>query len=162
MKVVTAPNRVMVEETDIQIFLAGGITNCPEWQDVVIAKLEDTPGVLYNPRRKNFPIHDPGAAQEQIRWEFEHLEKADLFSIWFCNAPSDQPICMYELGRNLARFEHSNLPGFVVVGVEPGYRREQDVYHQVRNAQGPSFPICQSLDEFVNEIRGVIHDWGMG
>jgi len=51
------------------IFLAGGITGCPQWQSTVTNKLlsEDASGgVLYNPRRADFPMSDPTAAQAQF------------------------------------------------------------------------------------------------
>ena len=110
------------------VFLAGGITNCPDWQKETISLLADELITILNPRRKNFPIHDPNAAKEQIEWEFHALNNANIFSMWFCNANSDQPICMYELGRHLAL--HSNNLDAVVIGIEPGYRRAQDVFIQ--------------------------------
>jgi len=83
--------------------------------------------VLLNPRRENFPIHDPSAAREQIKWEFHALNNCDIFSIWFSRGPSVQPICMYELGRHLALCGRNRI----VIDVEPGYKREQDVRIQV-------------------------------
>ncbi len=38
--------------------------------------LSDTDWVLLNPRRKNFPRHDPAAAEQQIKWEYNHLRVA--------------------------------------------------------------------------------------
>lgn len=128
MKVITAPESLYKGEMP-KVFLAGGITNCPWWQNDVIAMLTNYEGVLYNPRRKNFPIENPNAAKEQIEWEFHALNNSDIFSIWFSNAESDQPICMYELGRHVARLsENINK---IVIGIEPGYKREQDVRIQM-------------------------------
>jgi hypothetical protein len=111
-------------------FLAGGITGCPEWQTSIIEMLSEKDGILFNPRRPNFPIHDPNAAREQITWEFNALERADVFSMWFSNCASDQPICFYELGRHLAlRKMYGDLDN-VVIGVEKGFKRSQDVYIQ--------------------------------
>ena len=62
-----APNR---EKTSFpykkSLFLAGGITGCPDWQKEMIHLLNDEPILIYSPRRKNFPIHNPNAAYEQI------------------------------------------------------------------------------------------------
>jgi len=110
------------------VFLAGGITNCPDWQQEVVGLLSDELITLLNPRRKNFPIEYPNAAQEQIEWEFHRLNNADIFSMWFSGSDSDQPICMYELGRHLVL--HKDHPETIVIGVEPGYRRTQDVMIQ--------------------------------
>jgi hypothetical protein len=113
------------------VFLAGGITNCPEWQKQVIVGLKNVQvGTLLNPRRENFPIHDPNASKEQITWEYRGLHMADVFSMWFCKGKSDQPICFYELGRYLALRQVDKQLDRVVIGVEEGFHRSQDVYIQ--------------------------------
>jgi hypothetical protein len=48
--------------------LAGGITGCPDWQSKLINLLRNEDIVIFNLRRKNFPIHDPTAVEEQIKW----------------------------------------------------------------------------------------------
>lgn len=126
MKVIIAPNKI--EKTDLPtVFLAGGITDCPEWQDDIIRLLgRYGDAILLNPRRKNFPIHDPEAAEEQITWEFHALNNCDIFSMWFSASESVQPICMYELGRHLALKSPDRMDR-IVIGIEPGYKRERDV-----------------------------------
>lgn len=138
MKVFTAPEEVVIEDDEITVFLAGGICNCPDWQKEVINQLrtieengEDLSHlVVLNPRREKFPIDDPSASGVQIKWEFDMLNQANIFSMYFCNSPSDQPICMYELGRNLMK--HSKE--LVVITVEEGYRRKNDVIIQTELA----------------------------
>lgn len=143
MKIITAPERF--DGPGFSCFLAGGITNCPDWQKQVINYIKEYESKnsilehfnIYNPRRENFPIHIPTAAQEQIKWEYNYLNYCDIFSIYFCNSPSDQPICMYELGRYLllykqlypASYEHR-----VIISIESGYKREQDVIIQTQLA----------------------------
>ena len=141
MKVITAPQDYEPQEHDILCFLAGGITNCDDWQKEVIECLQYVnPGTLivFNPRREDFPIHDPIAAKEQITWEFENLNKADIFSMYFCSGESDQPICMYELGRHLERmikdYPYIEIADRIVVSVEDGYRRKNDVIIQTKLA----------------------------
>ena len=73
VKVITAVEQYEKQPGEVTCFLAGGITDCGEWQDEVIKYLTevevDLSGlVLLNPRRKNFPIHDPNASNEQITW----------------------------------------------------------------------------------------------
>jgi hypothetical protein len=133
MKVITAPNKI-IENNKPTIFLAGGITNCDEWQDKLIQILQPYDfAILLNPRRRNFPIHDKNAAQEQIEWEYNALNNADVFTMWFSASPvSVQPICMYEYGRHLAIRQYKKELHKVVVGVEEGYLRKQDVYIQTK------------------------------
>ena len=137
LKVVTAPEIVEFTPNSIKVFLACGIQKCPMWQDMVIENFKvvemesDVDLYLINPRRKNFPINDPSAAEEQIRWEFEMLEKCDIFSMYFANTlESDQPICFYELGRNIERMKHRFPEDWfyrIVVTCELGFRRWKDV-----------------------------------
>lgn len=147
MRIITAPNHYHYNKGDIRCFLAGGITNCPDWQSEVISCLQKEENkkngtdlsrlVIFNPRRSNFPINDPNVAEQQITWEFDHLEKCDIFSMYFCNSDSDQPICMYELGRNLLKIHRDwsdNWNSRIIVSVENGYRRQKDVEIQVNLA----------------------------
>ena len=139
MKLFTAvENPEFVKTNEVACFLAGGITNCAEWQDAVIKCIEesneDTEKLLiFNPRRKNFPIHDPNASKEQIEWEFKYLDGCDIFSMYFCAGDSDQPICMYELGRNICRIQQrfpNDWKDRIIISAESGYKRFQDVIIQ--------------------------------
>ena len=130
MNVIIAPEPIDGIIEGVTCFLAGGIQQTPEWQLDVIKMLEPHEGILLNPRRPNFPIHDPNAAREQITWEFNALDRADVFSMWFSNCPSDQPICFLELGRHVALRKMFGDLEHVVIGVEKGFKRSQDVYIQ--------------------------------
>lgn len=134
MRVITAPAPLDLRDDEVAVFLAGGITDCPNWQAEIIRELKstasDTKIVLLNPRRDNFPINDPNATEEQITWEFAALERMDIFSMYFCSGTSDQPICMYELGRNICRMQMrfpADWEKRIVITQEHGYRRFADV-----------------------------------
>ncbi len=129
------------------LFLAGGITDCPDWQAELVDMLKDTGLTLLNPRRKNFPIHDHLAAHEQITWEHEMLKRANAISFWF---PKETlcPIVLYELGA------WSVQPKQIFVGAEKGYKRLQDVRIQTSLAR-PSVHITESLDLLQAQIK----DW---
>lgn len=141
MKVITAPEKYTLKEGEVSVFLAGGITNCPNWQKEIIGYLRgfhhSNKLVVFNPRRENFPIHDSSAVYEQIHWEFQALEKMDIFSMYFCSGESVQPICLYELGRNLVRMQMRypiDWKDRIVISVEDGYKRKQDVFIQTQLA----------------------------
>ena len=121
----------------LSVFLAGGITRCKDWQSEVIKCLSGTEIVICNPRRKTFDITDPSATQNQIKWEFRMLEMTDIFSMYFCAGESDQPICMYELGRNIVRMQQRfpySWSDRIVISVEEGYSRSFDVCMQTKLA----------------------------
>ena len=149
------------------VFLAGGITQCPEWQQELVALIHnlapELPGTLLNPRRKDFPMEDPNAAVEQIKWEYAALNAADVFSMWFSAGPSVQPICMYELGRHLARFQWGahNLAK-IVIGIAPGYLRAQDVRIQTQlvidSMSNPAIEIVDTLDAHAAKIIEAVQE----
>ncbi len=128
------------------VFLAGGITGCPGWQEpMASALIEGTKNlVVFNPRRANFPIHDPKAAEAQITWEHRHLRASSAVSFWFCK-DTVQPIVLYELGA------WSMTSKSIFVGVEPGYPREQDVRIQTRLIR-PEVQIASTLDGLVKQV----------
>lgn len=159
MKVITAVESYHPNDEEVCVFLAGGITKCPDWQKAVISELEkhELPKlVVFNPRRENFPIDNPNASQEQIEWEFHWLERMDIFSMYFSAGESVQPICMYELGRNLFAMVHRGCLDRCVISVEKGYKREQDVVIQTRLAIGKDIVITDATpDKHAMEIVDV-------
>ncbi len=146
MQYIEAPSRE--EPKHSSIFLAGGITNCPDWQSQIIEKLRDLDVTVFNPRRKNFPIDNLNAAEEQIRWEYERLRRADLISFWFSEGSSN-PIVLFELG---AAFERTTP---LVIGVHPAYLRKQDVEIQTM-LRKPNLRISYNLDELIDRIRATL------
>jgi hypothetical protein len=141
-KYIEAPQTYSGNETSI--FLAGGITGCPDWQFLIGTSLQIlTDLVVFNPRRKNFVMHKD-AAREQIAWEHEHLRKATAISFWF---PHETlcPIVLYELGA------WSMTDKKIFIGVDPGYQRAEDVQIQTALVR-PDVPIAASLDELAANI----------
>lgn len=162
MRVITAPNEYTRKDSDICCFLAGGISNCHDWQTEVIKILEsmELGGVnienlvIFNPRRKNFPGNDYKVAEQQIEWEYKLLEQADIFSIYFSSG-SEQPICMYELGRNvLYQMQHgNNWADRIIISVEDGYKRKLDVNVQIKLATGSKEFVTNSATPTIHAAR---------
>ena len=148
MNYIEAPDEFTGKETSL--FLAGGITRCPDWQQEVVKALKYEPITLLNPRRKNFPIGDSTASLEQIKWEHRHLRKASAISFWF---PHETlcPIVLYELGA----WSMTDKPIFV--GVHPDYRRRVDVEIQTSLVR-PEVKICYSIQDLVGQILYWIHN----
>jgi hypothetical protein len=130
-------------------FLAGGITGCPDWQSDLIEILSGTPRILLNPRRPDFPIHDPSASEKQIAWEHRHLRRADHIIFWFC-AATLCPIVLYELGA----WSMTDKP--LTIGIEPGYERERDVRIQTALVR-PDVPVVASLEELAARMTLPLH-----
>lgn len=143
MEVYEAPQRY--DGNALSLFLAGGITGCPDWQQEMIAALKETRLVLFNPRRANFPIGDPSAAYEQIEWEHTYLRRATAISFWF---PMDtlNPITLYELGAWSMRTEKR-----IFVGCHPEYKRKQDVMIQTKLVR-PHVQVTESFQQLCEWI----------
>lgn len=121
------------------IFLAGGISGVKDdWQAKAVLELADIELLtIFNPRRKNFPMDDPTAAEEQITWEHKMLYRADAISFRF---PPDTlcPITLYELGAWSAwrdpAFPLSD-PKRLFISVHPKYARLKDIQIQTKLAR---------------------------
>jgi len=139
------------------LFIAGGISDCPDWQkdvsDKLLTSLDNI--TVLNPRRKNFPIHDPSAAETQITWEYLNLTRANAILFWF---PKETlcPIVLYELGFQLGRFitypqkYRDELPA-LFIGTHPEYQRRLDVIVQAKLA-GFTGKVHDNLDNVVDDV----------
>ena len=144
MRYIEAINKPELFDTHTKLFLAGGITGCPDWQQKIRALLDNTTLTLLNPRRADFPIGDPNAALEQITWEHDMLRAADAIMFWF---PKETicPIVLYELGA----WSMTEKPIFV--GVHRMYQRRQDVEIQTKLAR-PGIEIVYSIPDLAHQI----------
>ena len=160
MEVITAPTFPTEVDNSISVFLAGGITKCRNWQEDVIDYIEGNEFTtkkkidlrIYNPRRSIFNILDKDASKAQIEWEYRMIEKADIFSMYFCNSESDQPICMYELGMRLGRLmERPYDPEYgyrTIISVERGYKRAEEVIIQTSLASENMIKVHLNADPY--------------
>lgn len=141
------------------IFLAGGISGCRDWQKDLVAAIAqaDLDVSVINPRRENFPIDDPDAAEEQITWEYERLRDADMVSFWFDDGTLC-PITLFEYGGALERaLTADDKGGVVVAGVAPKYERKQDVEIQTRLIND-NVDVVIGFDKFVKAVLDMIRN----
>lgn len=122
------------------IFLAGGITNCPDWQSDAEKYLSPLNVTIVNPRRENWDYNAGNdLVREQIIWEHKHLHMATQILFWF---PKETlcPITLFELGNHLPR------PMTIWLGCHPEYQRILDVEVQTSLIR-PKHVIYKSLEE---------------
>ena len=103
MRYIESPENPVDLKT-ISLFLAGGITGCPDWQQQMRLLLRGTNLCLLNPRRENFPINDPSASYKQIKWEWIKFKESKLILFWFARG-SVNPIVLFEYGRWIAKYK---------------------------------------------------------
>ena len=129
------------------IFLAGGISNCPDWQEGVAQRIaaEVDDCVIYNPRRLDF---DMGAYEDvsrfQITWEYHALRMSTVNLFWF---PEETlcPITLFEYGSAIERLH----AGAVMCGTHINYQRRFDLVEQTRLRNG--MPIFDDLDNLTEQ-----------
>lgn len=152
-QIIEAPNEIYSISTvnNDKLFLAGGISNCPDWQSEFIEMIKGYKNLtIYNPRRKNFPINDPTAAETQITWEYKHLKESDIITFWFSRG-SLNPIVLFELGKyGLANDEKT-----IIIGIDPEYERKLDVEIQTK-LEKPFTPIVYSLKDMARALKNVV------
>lgn len=151
MFIVTAPQVIPAHlEHNPLIFLAGGISNCEDWQSKALEMLssEESPmptfGVL-NPRRPNF---NECEVIKQIQWEWLHFQKACAAIFWF---PKETlcPITLFEYGKWLM----TSNPVFV--GTDPDYERRLDIVEQTR-LENKEVVVFDQIESVINSaIRWV-------
>ncbi len=144
MTYIEAPNEF--NEPGPSLFLAGGISGTHDWQTELVALLADLPLVLLNPRRRNFPMDDPTAAEGQIAWEFRHLRRACAVAFWF---PPETlcPIALFEMGGRVAEKNQA-----LFVGTHPDYQRRLDVEIQLRLAR-PEVVVTSDIPALAEQVR---------
>lgn len=144
-------HNVLIEDGPT-VFLAGGITNCPDWQKEMIEKLKNDNVILFNPRRgERFDANDHAAHVFQVNWEFRHLHEAEVVSFWF---PKETlcPITLFELGAACERFKLKGEK--FVIGVHPEYQKLETVTYQLKD-YGFDGKVATTLDELAEQIRSL-------
>jgi hypothetical protein len=150
VKYIECPTEYRHAGADLSLFLAGGITGCPDWQKEMIERLSRTELTLLSPRRAQWDMNDHKLEEEQIRWEHRHLRRADAILFWF-PAESLCPIALYELGAWNVR------PKQLFIGCHPDYQRRKDIQIQTM-LERPRQIIVFSLDELAQQVI----DWTAG
>lgn len=148
MIVVEAPDKILSTQPDKSLFLAGGITGCPDWQSKIISTLElswvSKKHYIYNPRRKDFDASNKDVEFEQISWEYEHLEQCDKMIFWFpCETLC--PITLFELGK------WCNGNKILAIGIDPKYQRKADIEVQM-SLMNNDIPIVYNLEDLITTI----------
>lgn len=137
------------------VFMAGGITNCPDWQSELYENLKDLECVFFNPRRDDFDLTDSSMSEKQIEWEYRHLGLCDNVLFWF---PKESvcPITLYELGvqlgLNYVQRAYGRTSNKIFVGCDPKYTRKFDLEKQI-SLMDNNIELVYSLDDLVIQIK---------
>lgn len=123
------------------IFLAGSITGAVNWQEIAVAKLKDHFD-LFNPRRKDFDVTNPEMEEQQIKWEYDHLNAARQVIFWF-SKETLAPITLFELGNYAHKTSY--------IGIDLEYKRKRDVEIQIK-LRYENIKFFYNLEEMLDTI----------
>jgi hypothetical protein len=157
MRLITAPDKTIILKRRFEakeyVFVAGGISNCHDWQAEFIKHFENEGDylTLINPRRYDFDITNPSMSEEQIEWEYKRIQESEIMVFWF---PHETlcPITLYELGAAV----HSNKVLFV--GCHPEYKRKFDVVKQLSLVR-PEIKVCFSVDDLAGQLKYYLSEY---
>lgn len=147
MAIITSPT--IKNLNNLSVFLAGGITNCPDWQKQFIETFTDTFTIkevdIVNPRRDTWDDtrNNDEVSKEQISWERNYLDNTTGVVFWF-SKETLCPITLLELGASL----HSR--NIIAIGIDPEYQRKFDVEYQTILVND-TIPIVYSIEDLVDE-----------
>lgn len=131
MPLLVSPDRLN-RLTGRMVFLAGSIEmgRAEDWQQGLAKRLLaiDPSLVVANPRRLNWDASwvqsiDNPPFNEQVNWELDHIEQADLVVFHF-QPGTQSPITLLELGKHLAR---PNAAHSTLVSCPEGFWRKGNV-----------------------------------
>lgn len=151
-QIVKAPGKFILNQHNISMFLAGSIDmgSAEDWQTRLSKDLQGNDNlVLFNPRRDDWDsswVQDPTPGtqfHEQVTWELDHLQKADIVAIYFADG-SQSPITLLEFGMFAQKYRS------VVIYCTPEFYR----YGNVKIvADRFDIPVCSTYEEFKDQLQ---------
>jgi hypothetical protein len=148
-----SPTNLPIRFSNPSVFIAGGISDCPDWQSEMVSLINTDIHDVVNPRREGGFDRTGTTAEEQITWEHRALEMVDACIFWF---PKETlcPITLFELGKMLERtMETSGMR--LAVGWHPDYARAFDLEVQIKLASTMPYRILHAASGW-DELCGVI------
>lgn len=141
-----APEIIRTPIVGTSIFLAGGISDCWDWQSPTAVTLIDSKSFNFviNPRREFYDMNDKTQTPIQIKWEYRMLKESTHIMFWF-TSDTLQPITLFELGKSLGTDKK------LYVGCDPNYARQLDVVEQLQ-LERPDIKVWNSLDGMLDFI----------
>lgn len=155
MDLLKAPHKL--ETSSIErpaLFLAGSIEQgkAEDWQKELVEELADFDGTIFSPRRDNWDTSWPNTPEhpgfhEQVSWELEHIERADLVLFYF-QADTLSPISLLELGYVLGQTDYKMRDPIIVCPRE--FWRHGNVYITAERA---GVQVYESFEEAMPVLR---------
>jgi hypothetical protein len=136
------------------IFLAGSIEmdTARRWQDEFTQRLSDLGITVLNPRRSDWNSEwkqsiDCKPFKEQVDWEMDHLELADVIALYF-DPDTMSPISLLELGLHAK-------DGKIIVCCPEGYWRRGNVKAVVEKY---SLECVETLEDLIVACRARLQE----
>jgi len=127
-----SPDPLPMKFSKTGIFIAGGISDCPDWQQDVVDIIDNDYWDVVNPRRVGGFDRTGDTAEAQITWEHTALTMSTVYLFWF---PKETlcPITLFEYGMALERAANRKI--MVAAGWHEDYQRAFDLGVQSKLAK---------------------------
>jgi len=141
------------------VFLAGPIQGAPEWQQYFIDKVKEsytdnTVIQILNPRRTEFN-KEKFVYEQQVDWETNSLNSADIIVFWLCNEVEHiegrdyAQTSRFEIGEWVAKICECGSPKKIIIGIEDGFKGDRYIKYRTSKF---GIPIYNNLDDIINEV----------
>ncbi|WP_294353659.1 nucleoside 2-deoxyribosyltransferase domain-containing protein [uncultured Sphingomonas sp.] len=148
-RVITAPQPLANANRWPMVYLGGTIDmgDSEDWQAQAIELLSGERAAIVNPRRADWsadwlPVADEPHFREQVKWELEALEVADIVVLHFASG-SKSPISLLELGLHARG-------GRLIVFCAPDYFRKGNIDI---TAERYGIERASSVEDLVERVR---------
>ena len=152
-----SPDKLPAVFSRPSVFIAGGISNCPDWQTDMTSLMDTNLYDVVNPRREGGFDITGATAKEQIEWEHSALSKVDSCIFWF---PQETicPISLFECGKLLVIASHHSVR--LAIGWHENYARAFDLGIQIGLEQSAKDHIIHAESGWDTLVKVVKKNWG--
>ena len=148
---IKCPQDYFGEVNNKKIFLAGGISQCYDWQedaaDYLMLHLAGYDVDILNPRRDNFNVDT--SEEEQVAWEYNAIQLSDYLLFWFPKT-SVCPITLFELGQALGY--RTKFRRTVAIGMDEAYIKRENILAQLHMYHGEKQDVPSDLFSLLNIV----------
>lgn len=162
MKEIKAPLCRPKDDECNKVFLAGSIEMgaAEKWQDKVVASLQETNYVLFNPRRDDWDSSWIQSVNNenfygQVLWELNAMEEANIILFYF-DKNTKSPITLMELGLQVGLNFNNKGNKILIVCCPEGFWRKGNVDILCQKYNHSRLLQVNSLEEMINTVKYLV------
>jgi len=155
-KIITSPEKIDDKKgNNVYVFLGGPIQGAPNWQPNICNDLSGYKNlVVTNPRRKSLD-KSKFNFDEQVKWETEYLNEADILIFWI---PKEEEKIEGRMYGQTTRFEIgewiSKCNKKIIIGIDEEFPMKK--YIKNRLEKDYNVKVLNTYKEVLNEVKNKI------